>query len=216
MALNEMIVTVVGSGTSQGVPVIACHCNVCKSNNKKDYRLRSSIHIQCNDKSIVVDTGPDFRQQMLENHIEYLDAVLFTHEHKDHVAGLDDVRPYNFKQKPVDIYCSNRVFEALKREYIYIFDPKFKYPGIPQVNQISINKNSTIHIENVTIRPVEVMHYKLPVLGFRMNNFAYITDAKTISDEEKEKIKDLDVLIINALRKKKNTSHILIWNRLLK
>ena len=148
-----MIVTVVGSGTSQGVPVIACHCNVCKSNNKKDSRLRSSIHIQYNDKSIVVDTGPDFRQQMLENHIEYLDAVLFTHEHKDHVAGLDDVRPYNFKQKkPVDIYCSNRVFEALKREYIYIFDPKFKYPGIPQINQISIDKNSTIRIEQILQR----------------------------------------------------------------
>ena len=121
MASNEMIVTVVGSGTSQGVPVIACHCTVCKSDNKKDHRLRSSIHIQHNDKSIMIDTGPDFRQQMLQNQIEYLDAVLFTHEHKDHVAGLDDVRPYNFKQKkPVDIYCSNRVFEALKREYIYI------------------------------------------------------------------------------------------------
>ena len=209
MASNEMIVTVVGSGTSQGIPVIACHCTVCKSDNKKDHRLRSSIHIQHNDKSIVIDTGPDFRQQMLQNQIEYLDAVLFTHEHKDHVAGLDDVRPYNFKQKkPVDIYCSNRVFEALKREYIYIFDPKFKYPGIPQINRISIDKNSTIQIGNTAIKPVEVMHYKLPVLGFRMNNFAYITDAKTISDEEKEKIKDLDVLIINALRKEEHISHL--------
>ena len=204
-----MIVTVLGSGTSQGVPVIACHCTVCKSDNKKDQRFRSSIHVQHHGKSIVIDTGPDFRQQMLQNHIEYLDAVLFTHEHKDHVAGLDDVRPYNFKQKkPVDIFCSNRVFEALKREYIYVFDSKFKYPGIPQINQISIDKNSTIEIGNTTIQPVEVMHYKLPVLGFRINNFAYITDAKTISDEEKEKIKDLDVLIINALRKEEHISHL--------
>ncbi len=209
MTANEMIVTVVGSGTSQGVPVIACHCPVCKSKDKKDHRLRSSIHVQLKDKSIVIDTGPDFRQQMLKNNIEQLDAVLFTHEHKDHVAGLDDVRPYNFKQKkPVDIYCSNRVFDALKREYIYVFDPKFKYPGIPQINQISIDKNSTIRIGNTTIYPIEVMHYKLPVLGFRMNKFAYITDAKTISNEEKEKIKNLDVLIINALRKEEHISHL--------
>ena len=204
-----MKITFLGTGTSTGIPSIGLNYPVCSSKDFRDKRLRSSILINYNKKNIIIDCGPDFRQQMLQNQIEYLDAVLFTHEHKDHVAGLDDVRPYNFKQKkPVDIYCSNRVFEALKREYIYIFDPKFKYPGIPQINQLSIDKNSTIQIGNTTIKPVEVMHYKLPVLGFRIDDFAYITDAKTISDVEKEKIKDLDVLIINALRKEEHISHL--------
>ena len=136
-----MVVTITGSGTSQGVPVIGCECKVCLSKNKKDKRLRSSIHIFYKQKSIVIDTGPDFRQQMINNNIKNLDAVLFTHEHKDHVAGLDDVRPFNFIQKkPIDIFCNHQVFKALKREFHYIFNPKFQYPGIPKINRHEISK----------------------------------------------------------------------------
>ena len=209
MENNEMIITITGTGTSQGVPVIGCHCAVCTSTESKDKRLRSSIHVNYKNKSIVVDTGPDFRQQMLKYNVGQLDAVLFTHEHKDHVAGLDDIRPYNFKQKKsIDIFCSDNVFKALQREYIYIFDPKFSYPGIPKINRYSINKNDSFLIGDVKIYPIEVLHYKLPVLGFRINNFAYITDAKTIEKKEKEKLKNLDVLIINALRKEEHISHL--------
>ena len=136
-----MEITITGSGTSQGVPVIGCDCEVCKSSNPKDNRLRSSIHIYYKNQSIVIDTGPDFRQQMINNNVSTLDAILFTHEHKDHVAGLDDVRPFNFIQnKPIQIYCNNQVFTALKREFHYIFDPKFQYPGIPKINRNEIKK----------------------------------------------------------------------------
>jgi phosphoribosyl 1,2-cyclic phosphate phosphodiesterase len=204
-----MIVTITGSGTSQGVPVIGCKCEVCTSKDSKDKRLRSSIHINHKNKSIVIDTGPDFRQQMLNTEVTKLDAVLFTHEHKDHVAGLDDVRPFNFSQKkPINVYCSNNVFTALKREFHYIFDPKFKYPGIPSINRYEINKNEPFSVEDIVVQPIEVMHYKLPVLGFRIENFAYITDAKTIEEKEKEKLKNLEILIINSLRKKEHLSHL--------
>ena len=203
-----MVVTITGSGTSQGVPVIGCECKVCLSNNKKDKRLRSSVHILYKEKSIVIDTGPDFRQQMINNNIKNLDAVLFTHEHKDHVAGLDDVRPFNFIQKkPIDIFCNHQVFMALKREFHYIFDPKFQYPGIPKINRYEISKKKFFIKEKIKVEPIEVMHYKLPVLGFRIENFAYLTDAKTISINEKEKLKNLDLLIVNALRVKEHLSH---------
>lgn len=204
-----MIVTITGSGTSQGVPVIGCACSVCNSDNIKDRRLRTSLHIYYKNKSLVIDSGPDFRQQMITNEIKTLDAVLFTHEHKDHVAGLDDVRPFNFIQKePIDIYCNERVFTALKREYHYIFDPKFKYPGIPQIQRHEIIDTNSFWIDDIFIEPIEVLHYKLPVLGFKINNFAYVTDAKTINNKEKEKLKNLDVLIINALRIKEHLSHL--------
>ena len=204
-----MIVTITGSGTSQGVPVIGCKCNVCISENSKDKRLRSSVHIQSGDNSIVIDTGPDFRQQMINSNITNLDAVLFTHEHKDHVAGLDDVRAFNFIQKkPIDIFCTENVFDALKREFHYIFNPKFKYPGIPSINRTKIDKNNSFNVNEVKITPIEVMHYKLPVLGFRIKNFAYVTDAKTIEDKEKEKLKNLELLVINALRIKEHISHL--------
>ena len=204
-----MTITITGSGTSQGVPVIGCECHVCNSNDIKDKRLRSSIHIQYNNNSIVIDTGPDFRQQMINSKIKMLDAVFFTHEHKDHVAGLDDVRAFNFIQKkPIEVYCSENVFKALKREFHYIFDPKFKYPGIPSINRHKISKESTFRVNEVLITPIEVMHYKLPVLGFRIDNFAYITDAKTIESKEKNKLKNLDLLIINALRIKEHLSHL--------
>ena len=147
-----MIVTITGSGTSQGVPVIGCECKVCLSKNEKDKRLRSSIHILYKQKSIVIDTGPDFRQQMINNNIKNLDAVLFTHEHKDHVAGLDDIRPFNFIQKkPIDIFCSQQVFKALKREFHYIFDPKFQYPGIPKINRHQISKNKFLIGEKIKL-----------------------------------------------------------------
>ena len=153
---NNMIVTITGSGTSQGVPVIACECKVCLSENYKDKRLRSSIHIYYKGKSIVIDTGPDFRQQMLNLKVKSLDAVLFTHEHKDHVAGLDDVRAFNFSQKkPIDIYCNDQVFKALKREYHYIFDPKFQYPGFISLNT-NIDQIGVIHDLNFEHYPEDL------------------------------------------------------------
>lgn len=203
-----MEITITGSGTSQGVPVIGCSCEVCKSNNPKDNRLRSSIHIYYKELSIVIDTGPDFRQQMINNNIKSLDAILFTHEHKDHVAGLDDIRPFNFIQKkPIEVYCNDQVYHALKREFHYIFDPKFQYPGIPKINRNKISDKKFTIMNILEIEPVEVLHYKLPVLGFRIENFAYVTDAKTITENEKNKLKNLDVLVLNALRLKKHLSH---------
>ena len=196
-----------GSGTSQGVPVIGCQCAVCQSNDTKDKRLRSSIHIIKDNTSIVVDTGPDFRQQMLNAKVSKLDAVLFTHAHKDHVAGLDDIRAFNFiHQKPIDIYCSDDVFDSLKREYVYIFDDAFKYPGIPKVIRNPLF-NKPFSVGDIEITPIQVMHYKLPVFGFRIDDFCYITDANFIEETEKEKMKGLKVLIINALRKEKHISH---------
>jgi phosphoribosyl 1,2-cyclic phosphate phosphodiesterase len=208
MSNDSIKVTFNGTGTSQGVPVIGCQCNVCKSTDKKNNRLRSSISIQTKGTSIVIDSGPDFRQQMLRANINHLDAIIFTHEHKDHVAGLDDVRAYNFlSKKPINIYCSDNVFKALKREYHYIFDPAFQYPGIPKIIRNKINNNTTFNINNVKIEPIEVLHYKLPVLGFRIEDFCYITDASYISENEKNKLKNLKVLVLNALRKEKHMSH---------
>jgi len=206
---NDSIkVTFNGTGTSQGVPVIGCQCHVCKSTDKKNNRLRSSISIKTKGTSIVIDSGPDFRQQMLRANINQLDAIIFTHEHKDHVAGLDDVRAYNFlSKKPINIYCNNNVFKALKREYHYIFDPAFQYPGIPRIIRNKISKNTTFNINKVKIEPIEVLHYKLPVLGFKIEDFCYITDASYISEDEKKKLKNLKVLVLNALRKEKHISH---------
>lgn len=205
---EEFKVTVLGSGTSQGIPVIACGCDVCLSDNPKDKRLRASVMLTINGLNYVIDTGPDFRQQMLSNDVQHLEAILFTHQHKDHMAGLDDVRAFNFKQgKDMKVYCDIRVEEALHREYQYIFS-SFKYPGIPRLDIQIIDKNSKISITGGgEIVSIEALHYKLPVLGFRYKNFAYITDANYISDEEKEKIKGVDVLILNALRKESHVSH---------
>jgi phosphoribosyl 1,2-cyclic phosphate phosphodiesterase len=204
---SNLKVKFLGTGTSQGVPMIACECKVCKSDDIKDNRLRSSIYIEKNNTSIVIDTGPDFRQQMLNNNILELDAVIYTHEHKDHVAGLDDIRAFNHKyKKDMNIYCSDRVFTALEREYIYIFNERYFYPGIPKVNRHRIDSN-IFYIDNIKIIPIEVMHYKLPVMGFRIDDFCYITDANFISDKEKLKMQELDVLVINALRIQKHVSH---------
>lgn len=201
-----MKVTFLGTGTSQGVPVIACKCSVCASEDEKDKRLRSSVLLEVENTNIVIDTGPDFRQQMLRADVNQLDAVLFSHEHRDHIAGLDDIRAYNFiQQQPMDVYAEERVFRALNYEFPYIFAEK-KYPGVPQVN-VNLISNTPFQINSISITPVRVMHYRLPVLGFRIGQFAYITDANFISEEEMEKLIGVKHLVINALRKEKHISH---------
>ncbi len=204
-----MKVTFLGTGTSQGIPVIACDCEVCTSTDPKDKRLRVSVLIEVNGLSLVVDSGPDFRQQMLRENVQRVDAILFTHEHKDHTAGLDDVRAFNFKyQKDMDVYAHPRVQESLKKEFSYIF-AEFKYAGVPLVELHDISKEEEFIVNGkVEVTPIEVMHYKLPVLGFRIGDFTYITDAKTIAPEEKEKIKGTKVLVLNALRREPHMSHL--------
>ncbi|MEI2758682.1 MAG: MBL fold metallo-hydrolase [Bacteroidia bacterium] len=201
-----MKVTFLGTGTSQGVPVIACSCAVCQSNDPRDKRLRTSIHIQHGNSSFVIDSGPDFRQQMLRAEIKNLTALIFTHEHKDHVAGMDDIRAFNYVlQKKIDIYATLRVQEALVREFPYVFHD-FKYPGVPEVNMITIDEHPFI-IEGLEFIPIEVLHYKLPVNAYRFGDFTYITDANFISEKEKEKIKGSRIVVINALRREKHVSH---------
>ena len=201
-----MKIIFLGTGTSQGVPVIACQCPTCVSIDPRDKRLRSSIHIEVDGVSIVIDTGPDFRQQMLHEHINVLDAVLLTHEHKDHTGGMDDVRAYNFfMNKAMDVYGSSNVQKAIKREFNYAFAHE-KYPGVPLIQQHVIT-NKPFHIKNVEVIPVQVTHYFLKVFGYRIKNFAYLTDVSSIQPKELKKLKDLDVLVINALRKKIHYSH---------
>lgn len=195
-----------GTGTSQGVPVIACNCNVCQSTDLRDKRLRTSIHIQHKNSSFVIDSGPDFRQQMLRAQIKNLTALIFTHEHKDHVAGMDDIRAFNYVlQKKIDIYATLRVQEALVREFPYVFHD-FKYPSVPEVNMITIDEHP-FNIEGLEFIPIEVLHYKLPVNAYRVGDFTYITDANFISEKEKEKIKGSRIVVINALRREKHVSH---------
>lgn len=202
-----MTITFLGTGTSQGVPVVACNCHVCSSSDNKDKRLRSSILVEYESLNVVIDTGPDFRYQMLRENVQRLDAVLFTHEHKDHIAGLDDIRAFNYKQQSsLPIYATGRVIDALKREFHYVFSDQ-KYPGIPQVHLHEINSQPFTIGGKLGIIPIEVMHFKLPVLGYRFGDFTYITDAKTVPDEEFEKIKGTKILVINALQREKHISH---------
>tara|TARA_B100001057_G_scaffold475226_1_gene541793 strand:- start:4410 stop:5174 length:765 start_codon:yes stop_codon:yes gene_type:complete len=202
-----MKLTFLGTGTSQGVPVIACDCCVCLSPDIRDKRLRSSVMITINNLNYLIDCGPDFRQQMLREKIQDIRAILFTHEHKDHIAGMDDVRAFNFKhQKDMDVYCDMNVQNALLREFPYVFSDN-KYPGVPEVNIHQINSNKSFNIDGNLFTPIEVMHYKLPVLGFRINDLTYITDAKTISRKEIEKIKGTRILVVNALRIREHISH---------
>lgn len=202
-----MIVTFLGTGTSQGVPVIACDCEVCASVDYRDKRTRTSIHIEVDDLSLVIDTGPDFRAQILRERIQKLDAILYTHAHKDHTAGMDDVRSFNFKQKmDMPIYATEPVIDQLKQEFSYVF-ADVKYPGVPRIQTNTIN-TAPFMVGETTITPIEVMHYKLPVLGFRIGDFTYITDAKSISESEKEKIKGSKVLVLNALQKSEHISHL--------
>ena len=205
--MSELEITFLGTGTSQGVPVIACDCPVCQSSDPKDKRTRSSIMFSVNGENYVVDTGPDFRAQMLRENVQSLRAILYTHEHKDHVAGMDDVRAFNYKeQRDMEIFCSERVEEALIREFYYVFE-SVKYPGVPSVNINRIENNAFTLPCGEEITPVEVMHYKMPVLGFRIKDFTYITDAKTVTESELEKVKGSKVLVVNALRKNEHISH---------
>ena len=205
-AANPITLTFLGTGTSQGVPVIACQCEVCRSLDPRDKRLRSSVQIETQGKTFIIDTGPDFRQQLLRKGTKDLTAVLFTHEHKDHLAGLDDVRAFNFLlKKPVELYATKRVQEAIKRDFYYIFADN-KYPGVPEVNLHTIGAEP-FEVEGVKFTPIQVMHHRMPVLGFRVGDITYITDANYISEEEKEKIKGSKVLILNALRKTEHISH---------
>ena len=202
-----MKLTFLGTGTSQGVPVIACDCDVCLSPDLRDKRLRSSVMITINNLNYLIDCGPDFRQQMLREKIQDIRAILFTHEHKDHIAGMDDVRAFNFKHdKDMDVYCDMNVQKALLREFPYVFSDN-KYPGVPEVNIHQINSNKTFNIDGNLFTPIRVMHYKLPILGFRVNDLTYLTDAKTISRKEIEKIKGTRVLVVNALRISEHISH---------
>lgn len=201
-----MEITFLGTGTSQGVPVIGCNCEVCTSHNPRDKRLRTSVHIYVNGLSLVVDTGPDFRQQMLRERITWLDAILFTHEHKDHTAGLDDIRPFYFRQdhQPA-IYVSQRVRKNLERSYEYIFKDT-NYPGVPRVD-LHIIENNPFRIGKTSVTPVRAWHRDSPVFGFRIGDFTYITDANYIEAKEVKKIYGTDVLVINALRREKHYSH---------
>lgn len=203
---KHLKVTFLGTGTSQGVPVIGCDCENCHSNDFRDKRLRSSILVECCGVNVVIDTGPDFRQQMLTHKVMNLNAVIFTHEHRDHIAGLDDIRAFNFIQKQsMDVYAEERVYRALKYEFPYIFAEK-KYPGVPQINEHVI-ATEPFQVGNMEIIPIRMMHYRLPVLGFRIKEFAYLTDGNYISDEEKEKLVGVKHLVVNALRKERHISH---------
>lgn len=201
-----MKITFLGTGTSQGVPVIACDCNICLSTDPLDKRLRTSVLLETDETTIIIDAGPDFRQQMLREHVTKLDAILLTHEHKDHIAGLDDVRAFNYKsQDAIDIYSEERVQKVIKKEFSYVFS-EYQYPGIPKMRLNPIPEHS-FNIKNISIIPVRVFHYRLPVYGFRIGNFAYITDANYIPEESKEQLYGVKYLVVNALRKEKHISH---------
>lgn len=203
-----MKVYFLGTGTSQGIPVIGSQHSVCKSTDRKDKRLRVSVWIQVDNQSIVIDCGPDFRQQMLVSGCTHIDGILFTHEHADHTAGLDDIRPFFFKQGGIPIYASQRVIANLKRRFDYIFETENKYPGAPSVVTHEVSKDEPFYLGNVPIIPIEAYHGNLPILGFRIKDFAYLTDVKTVEKPELEKLKNLDVLVINALREEPHETHL--------
>lgn len=203
-----MKITFLGTGTSQGIPIIGSTHPVCLSTDEKDKRLRVSVLIEWDAYTYVIDCGPDFREQMLRSKCKKLDGILFTHEHSDHTAGLDDIRPFNFMQKQaMPIYAHERVISALKERFAYIFETENKYPGAPSVD-INVVRNEAFQLNGKTVMPINVMHDKLQVFGYRLGNFAYITDMKTIATEEIEKLNKLNVLVVNALRKEEHPSHM--------
>lgn len=210
-----MQVCFLGTGTSQGIPVIGSSHPVCQSTDLKDKRLRVSVWITWDNNSIVIDCGPDFRQQMLTSGCTKLDAILFTHEHADHTAGLDDIRPFFFRQKKdIPVYGHLRVLENLKRRFDYIFETENKYPGAPGVQTFIVNNNENFKIGETAIIPIEVNHGNLQVFGYRIQDFVYLTDVKTINDSEIEKLKGIKVLVVNALREEPHHSHFSLQDAL--
>lgn len=206
MTDNGMRITLLGTGTSQGVPVVGCSCKVCQSDDMHDKRLRTSVLLQTPHTTIVIDAGPDFRQQMLSQHVDKLDAVLITHSHKDHTGGLDDVRAFNWIQKkPMEIFARKSDQDSIKREFAYAF-AEDKYPGVPDINLNNIDGHPFL-VDNLRIVPIHALHHKMPVYGFRIGNFSYLTDANTIEQEELDKMKGSKVIVINALRQEKHISH---------
>ena len=201
-----MRLTFLGTGTSQGVPVIACRCNVCRSSDERDTRLRTSALLQIDTTNILFDIGPDFRQQMLRHRVDHLDAILITHAHRDHVGGLDDIRSFNYVQhSKMNLYLNAEAKTALLRDYKYIFD-YHQYPGLPEAELHEVGESPFL-AAGETVIPICAMHKDLPILGFRIRNFAYITDANYIAPSEMEMLKGVDVMVINALRKEKHFSH---------
>lgn len=202
-----MKVTFLGTGTSQGVPFIGCDCAVCTSPDKRDKRLRCAVWIETPEASIVIDAGPDFRYQMLRANVRKLDAILFTHGHKDHIAGLDDVRAYNyFQHKAMDIWTTEETEQALRREFSYVFNSA-SYPGIPQLALHRIDPAQPFTVNGLEVVPIRVLHYKLEVLGFRIGPFTYITDANYIAPDELDKVRGSEAVVLNALRHEKHISH---------
>lgn len=202
-----MKVYFLGTGTSQGIPIIGVDHPVCKSTDTKDKRLRVAIWITWGEYSYVIDCGPDFRQQMLSCGCTHLDAILFTHEHADHTAGLDDIRPFNFRQGEIPVYAHQRVIDNLKRRFDYVFETVNKYPGAPSVKTIEVINNEPFPVGDKMAIPVNVMHGDLQVFGYRIDDFAYLTDVKTITEVEIEKLKGLKVLVVNALRVEPHDTH---------
>jgi len=199
-------ITFLGTGTSQGVPVIACDCKTCLSDDYRDKRLRTSVLVEIDETILVIDAGPDFRQQMLRENVKRLDAIILTHEHKDHISGMDDVRAFNYKsQDAIDIFAEERVQKAVRKDYSYVF-AEYQYPGIPKMRLNPVTDYG-FAINGIHVIPLRVFHYRLPVYGFRIGDFAYITDANYIPEETKEKLYGVKYLVLNALRKEKHISH---------
>ena len=205
--VKKLKITFLGTGTSQGIPVIGSDHPVCLSQNPKDKRLRASVLISWDSYNFVIDCGPDFREQMLVNRIEKLDGVLFTHEHADHTAGIDDIRPFFFRQGPIPVYAQKRVIKELKRRFEYIFAEEKRYPGAPSVLINTIKKGESFKLGNADVIPIEALHGTLEVFGFRIMDFTYLTDLKSISETELEKVKGTKVLVVNALREEPHHSH---------
>ncbi|CAL2085371.1 MBL fold metallo-hydrolase [Tenacibaculum sp. 190524A02b] len=204
---KQLKITFLGTGTSTGVPMIGSKHPVAFSKDFRDKRLRSSIMISWDDVNYVIDTGPDFRQQMIRENVTSINGILFTHEHSDHIAGFDDIRPFSFFMGSVPIYVGERVLQALKKRFEYVFVTENKYPSAPTVNVNLVDKSKKLLLNGVEVIPVEVMHGKLPILGYRFGNIAYLTDIKTISEEEKQKLDGVEVLIVTGLRKEPHATH---------